>query len=831
MSIQRVAPGLHQALLLFVLSCSAALTQAAVSSSAQLTTTEKQQLQREARLIVDLLQNHHHSGRAFREIDNREMVTRFIEELDPGADFFSTADIDYIHRRFDRTLKSVYLFRGDLQPAFEIFDLLAERAGQRLTWAERRLGRDFDLTADETYHRPAKPPATAPGEASDQRWERHLKSLVVREIVSGRSQDEARTAVARQFAEMRRRITSSDSFAIRERFFDAIIRSYDPHSGYFSADSAREFSVDMANAVTGLGLDLRKEEGRCVVSAVQPGGPADLHSTIGPGDRLIAVADGDGDWIDAASRRLRDIATLVRGEPGRKVRLAYEPAGTTTRVEVTLERARVVLPADRAHGAISEVPDPSGKTRRIGWIKLPSFYAGGEGETKTSAAQDLRELLDQMAAQIIDGLVLDLRFNPGGAQTEALAISQLFLPRGCLMLSRSAAGQVTAHNLKQGAPAYAGPLVVLTSAQSASASEILSGALKYYRRAVVVGGETTFGKGTAQNYIEMAKLPGIDANSAKDWGTLRLTTDRFYLPDGRAVQRAGVVSDIVLPDFDPPGVEREAALPHALPQDSITPPAGLPGPDAVPTTLPDGLLQHLRVQAGRNFQDLPEWKLWQAEQAYQQARFGRETRSLQLSVRQAEWEDSLRKYQANQAIRRELTATARYPTRPLEIASVQAALAAHEARLRALDQAAGSPVLHRLRRGAFHVETDQGRLNEIRLEDLGFTAYFGDTEGLAAAFSAGAGQPVTAAEVRRMLEAAALLQQKTDAALLETVAEVTGHKLSAAAVRAGTEAMLRRLTELDDDLKWERPGLDIPVREGQRLAAAWAAWVTTPSAP
>lgn len=795
---------------------------------ADLTTAEKRQLEREARLVVDLLQNHHYSGRAFREIENREMIARYLKELDPRADFLTAEDIEFIHRRFDRTLKSVYLFRGDLQPAFEIFDLFADRARARLAWVERRLRSDFDLTLDETYTTPRNPSPSAKGAPADQRWEQQLKNLVIYEILLGRTPQAARAEVARGFATMGRRITTNDSFAIRERFFDSVIRSFDPHSGYFSADSAKEFAIDMANAVTGLGLDLRKEDGRCIISAVQPGGPADLYSTIGPGDTLLALAEGDEPWIDATSQRLREIVSLVRGEPGRTLRLAYRPQDSDERIEVSLQRARVVLTADRARGAVSEVPDPDGTGRRIGWITLPSFYAGGKGTETTSAARDLLELIDQMTAQKIEGLVLDLRRNPGGALSEALAISQLFLPRGCMMLSRGPSGKLNEHNLKEAEPAYVGPLVVLTSGYSASASEILAGVLKFYRRAVVVGGAATFGKGTAQNFIELAKLPGISVENARDWGMLRLTHERFYLPDGQAVQRTGIASHIVLPDFDPPGLMREGALPHALPEHSISSPSSVARLDIVPPALADTLLQSLRDRAAQNIKDLPEWDLWRKEQQYQQAQFTRDTYALQLAARQRAWEETLREFQTLQRMRRSLTASAAYNTSALEISSVQAAYTAHDIRLRTLGESNGEGLLHRMRRTEFFVETDQGRLRQIQLESINFTTFRGDDETLAVAFTSAAGLPLSTTDARRVLVEMGLIEHPSEITLLAVVGAITGRSPSDPALRRGTEALLHRLTELDGEMRRERAGLDIPLRESQRLAAAWASWLMTP---
>lgn len=793
----------------------------------QLTTTEKQQLQREARLVVDLLQNHHYSGRAFREIQNAEMVGRFIQELDPWAYFLTVEDVGFIHRRFDRTLKSVYLYRGDLSPAFEIYDLFAGRAAERLAWIKRRLERDIDLASGDSFTETRQPEPVAAGPLSDRRWEQRLQDLVITEIIAGRTPEAARTKVAERFAETGRRIAAIDSFAIRERFLDAAIRSFDPHSGYFSADSSREFEVDMENAVVGLGLDLRKEEGRCVVAAVQPGGPADLHTAIQPGDSIVALAEGDGPWIDTASKRLREIVALVRGRAGGKLRVAYEPEGTSRRTEVTLERTRVVLVHERAHGAISVVPGPSGAPRRIGWISLPDFYAGGKDDDATSAAKDVRELLAQMVAQKIDGLVMDLRTNPGGALTEAVAMCQLFLPRGTIMLSRGPTGKPEAHPLKEKPPAYSGPLVVLTSERSASASEIFAGAMKHYGRAVIVGGAATYGKGTAQSYIALAKMPGIDAKAAKDWGTLRLTAQRFYLPDGQAVQRTGVPSQIVLPDCEVPGWQREAALPRALTEESLPPEAIPTLPVVGPPAAPAPLQQHLQQQAAKDIAELPEWKLWRAEQKYTRELFDRTARSLNLATRQGQWAEALASFQSQQRTRRTLTAGAAFETQPLEIASAQAANDAHEAKLRL----PGQPGLYRLRRSGFLVTTDRGHWREIHLAEIPAPAFLGDVDALAAAFAEGSGQPLTSAQAGRILQALDLLEHKTEAALLAAVHGITGNTLPEAAVRGGTEALLRRVTELDSEICRERAGLDIPLRQSLRLAAAWADWVAHPSLP
>jgi len=790
----------------------------AAPMATQLTTTQKEQLRREARLVVDLVQNLHYSGATFQEIKNAEILTRFLNELDPDNDFFTPDDVDFVHQRFDRSLKSVYLFRGDLEPAFEIFDLYADLARDRLAWIDQRLEGDFDFNLNESYTDPIHGSPNPPGAQSlDQRWELRLKDFMLHEILSGRTPEEARAQIRLTYAEYGRNLAEFDSFAVRERFLDVAIRSFDPHSGYSSADSTREFSARMKGIVTGVGIAVDKIRGRCIVSAIYPGGPADLHSTLAPGDLIEALAQGDGPWVDISTQRQRDTVAAMRGPLKGKLRIAYRPAGTGEQQEVTLERAEVVIGADRAYGAISQVPGEGTQVRSIGWIVLPAFYAGGEGPEAIGAARDVRALLDQMKAAPIAGLVLDLRRNPGGTLEEAVAMSQLFLPRGTVMLSRGVNGVLKTHALKEETPCYTGPLIVLTSAYSASSSEIFAGAMKLHHRALIVGARTTFGKGTVQNYIDLARAEGLTGDAVKDWGTLRLTSERFYLPDGSAMQRRGVASDIVLPDFESPNMKREADLPHALAAVDVTPPADH-GPAVVPD-LTDGMRRSLETLAAEDIASLPEWKLWSRERLQDDHHI----RSLNRVTRSKAWEKTLDELKDARQARRELSEKAAFATQPLEVPGVKAALEAHQGKLRALQPVGGRPPLHRLYQGTFLLETDQGRLRDLRIQDIDILSLLGDSDTLAEAFSKGSGQPVTPAQLRAMLEQLALLEKKTGEAMRPVTAQFVPHDPDSSAARRGIEAMLLRITELEPQLREERPGLDIPLRESLRLAARWAA--------
>lgn len=783
---------------------------------------EKRQLEREARLVVDLMQNYHESGRLFRELDNHEILTRFMAELDPDQCFFTKDDGDFVQMRFGRSLKSVYLLKGDLQPAFEIFDLFSQRVKARTDWIENRIPRGFVFDTADALSLETEPTAPANAAAADDRWERKLKDEVLSEIIRGRTEADAFAAVAKRYAKLRRHIDTLDSLAIRERFFDGLLQAFDPHSGYFSADSTREFNLEMTGAVAGAGLELKKENGLCLVSLVQPGGPADLTTDLRPGDIVEAVAEGDAALTDVKGKRLREIVTLVRGKAGTKLRLACRHPDENQRFECQLERALVVNIEERARGAICQVPSATGKIHRIGWIDLPAFYAAHDDSTDSSATRDVSELLEQMRKTGIDGLVLDLRNNGGGALTEALALSGLFIPKGLVMLTRGLDGKVNEHYATESPNLYPGPFVVLTSARSASASEIFSGAMKFHHRALIVGSPATFGKGSVQNYIELAKTTRGSAEDQNSWGTLRLTSERFYQPDGKAVQRNGILADVVLPQEKTSSHEREETLPHALPAESIPAPAAAVPAAGLHSSVTPQLCDSFSQGTEENIKSMPEWLLWKNEQQLIDKVTEAKSRSLQLGLRQAEELEIDKQLAALRAQRRKLSSEAGFPTEPFEIAAVQTALDAHRARNASLKTSDGASILNHLEKGAFFFKTDKGFYRRLWLGQFDYVRFLGDTATLAEAFTAGSGLPMTSEKMRQALQSTAALEEYTESHVLDCFSKDTAQKTDPNTIRKGVEAILLRMTEIDGDLRRYRPALDVQLREGLRIAGGWA---------
>ncbi len=796
---------------------------ATAAEAAGIAAVRGESAQRETRLVVDLLQNLHYSGRPFRDITNDEIVERYLSGLDPHGDLLPEPERAALRRRFSRTLKSVYLFRGDLQPATELFERFAVRANARLDWVDRRLAEPLPTPTDESPA-PAEASTVAKSSAeADARWERKLQEMVLRQRLAGHGEVTARQRVAAQFARFRAALAAADPGTVREQFLDAMLRCYDPHSGYFSAATARRFALTMGARAGGIGLGVAADGTAPVVTEVTPGGPADLHSDLRPGDVIRAVTDADGNWRTASSVRSGELSAWLLGDAGTEVRLKFARPGEDGEREVALLRARLLRPDDRAQGGVALLPAAGDSpARRVGWIRLPSFYGQPEeGADGVSATRDVRALLLRMRPDELDGLVVDLRDNPGGLLIEAVSLTGLFL-RGATAIHAGQVGQAPkAMTTPDEAPVYAGPLIVLTSGRTASAGEALAGALQHHRRAVVVGDEATYGKGSMQIYVELARAYPTAGVDSSDWGTLRVTSERFYLPDGRTVQRTGVKSDVVLPAVGA-AAPREADLDHALPAGTlpVAPAAAARAPEEVGDVTPE-LIAGLREHTETHVATLAEWARWKRglELAAAEAR---STRSLTLATREAELADRLGELAAR---RREWLAWSRdeaWSIETVEVDVVDSARAAHAAAVRTR-LASASPVDLLRSRHALCL-ADDGAAREIPLGHIDFASFVADAPLLAPAFAAGSGREVDVSRLALVLRGIAGLERRDYGEILRVLGEhLPDHEgWSEHEREAGFAGMLAALPGLDVRLQARPRPVDVPLREAVRLAAAWA---------
>lgn len=778
---------------------------------------ERKKLEKEVRLVVDILQNHHYSGKALRQIGNQSLIVSYIDELDPERRFLDESDVAFFNSRFGRSLKTVYLLKGDLQPAFEIFDVFAERLYARLDRIEVRLRHSFDFTVVESYRQDDPRPKNAAEQES--RWERILKAQVLQELLAGRTPLAAREAVAESYRELRRRFQAYGADEARNHFLDSIIRSFDPHSGYLSADDSRDFSLAMGDTLAGLGLQLSKVAGVCTVVALTEGGPADVSDQIAPGDIILGLRPKEGKRVNLAGRTLNEIIALMGGEAGSELTLFVQKPEEPVEFAVELARRKLPEQTQRVRGALSVVSSHSNGPVTIGWIDLPAFYGIGN-EDSDSATRDVEELVRTMVEQGMAGLVLDLRRNPGGALTEAVGLSSLFLPEGSRVMYASTSGGTLREEKTVGRPfRYDGPLIVLTSARSASASEILAGTLKLHRRAVVVGDTSTFGKGTVQSYIDLSKaVPDPDAIA---WGTLKLTIQHYFLPDGQPVQQRGVTSDLVLPEYRPPDFKREADLPGSMPATALSTAEPLILPSGyVPAVTPDTLAA-LTSTLNQNVTELPEWKLWHDERASVLSDLSRTEWSLEVNDRTRERNERFAVDSALGRRRRELAKSSGFPTQVVQTPAVTEAASAHQAMLRRRLGARADDTTMVVGNSWFAARTPDGAWRSLSFSQFDFDRHLAHADELAAHVTqSGLGAPTTDS-LRLALHELSQLQRRNG----------HGHKalLVRAVVPANPEvaegalvALLTAMVDRSPDVLAVRPVLDIPLREAQRLAAAWA---------
>ena len=534
-------------------------------------------LAREASTLVRLLEEVHYNREGVKPADYSNLIPDYLAELDGPRLFFLQTD----KAEFAKQYPTDWLYNnisslGKIDAAYEIFSVYEKRARERIAWIQEELKKDVDLTSNDSYpvdRSKAEWPATKV--EADDLWRKRLKFEILQEVLNKKTIEQARENVGKRYDRLLKNLTEIESNEISEMFLSSIARMYDPHSTYFSADTYEDFGIQMRLQLVGIGALLSVEEDYCVIKEIITGGPADLGKKLRPNDKIIAVGQVVGEPVEVIGMKLRKIVDLIRGPKGTPVKLIVQPADASdpsVREEIVLTRDVVNLDSARARAAIFQVPDAAGRNVPIGVITLPAFYgpdSNSDGEARNSATRDVAELVRRLTETGIEGLVLDLRHNGGGLLSEAIELAGLFIKQGPVVQVKSHYGDVKVDTDDDPTIAYTGPLAVLVSKLSASASEIVAGTLQNYGRAIVVGDSSTHGKGSVQTIIEMKNVVPALARTPAKTGATKLTIQKFYLPDGHSTQLKGVVPDIVLPSLDDLLPVGEKDLPHALIWDEI----------------------------------------------------------------------------------------------------------------------------------------------------------------------------------------------------------------------------------------------------------------------
>jgi len=600
-------------------------------------------LKKEIQTLIRLLEEVHYNRDAVTSASYAEVIPDYMGDLDGQHLFFLKSDKDsFVDRYKPESLYWNLRSLGKIDPAYEIFDVYQKRVTERVSWISTALDKGLDLSGKDTYtldRTKAEWPAT-PVDA-DELWGKRLRFELIKEILNKKTPDEAKTIVRKRYQRLLKNLGDIESRDLSEMFLTTITGLYDPHSTYFSADTYEDFGIQMRLQLVGIGALLSLEEDECLIKEIIPGGPADLDKQLKPNDKIVAVAQDGAEPVEVIGMKLRKIVDMIRGTKGTRVHLTIEPAaggGSATRKEVVLTRDVVNLDSARAHAAIFDVPDADGKVSPLGIITLPAFYGpdmSGEGKAQNSATKDIAELIKRLKAANVKGIVLDLRRNGGGLLSEAISLTGLFIKQGPVVQVRSYSGEIKVDEDEDPSVAYDGPLVVLVSRFSASASEIVAGALQNYGRAVIIGDSSTHGKGSVQTIVEMKSFIPKQAGSVDKTGATKVTVQKFYLPNGASTQLKGVVPDIVLPSIDDYLPIGESDLPHALAWDVI--PSSIF--DAKPLT--PAFLTPLRATSLARQEKLPEFDYLKRSITWFKERKDEKAISLNLKDRTKEKKDDV----------------------------------------------------------------------------------------------------------------------------------------------------------------------------------------------
>lgn len=524
-----------------------------------------------------LAQDHYLKDLPKSEVSNR-MWTEYLNDLDPRHMYLLQTDVNEFEK-YRATLEDNLLATGDTRPAFTLFNRLIERVDQQSAYVTDLLAKEkFEFLADDSFAIDRKKaPHPADLDAAKTLWRDYLRYEYLQEKLSKTKPEDIVKTLTRRYTALGKSLHEFDHDEVFQRYLNALSHAYDPHTDYFGKAALEDFNIQMKLSLFGIGALLGTEDGYCKISELTPGGPAEKSKLLKVNDRIVAVAQDGQPPVDVVDMKLSKVVAQIRGPKGTKVHLTVVPAGTadmSTRKVITLVRDEIKLQDQEAKAKIIDYATPGGQTSRLGVIDLPSFYSDFDsfGQSKKSCTADVARLLKKLQAENVKGIVLDLRANPGGSLQEVIEMTGLFVKQGPVVLVKNSSGKMRTHSDSNRSVAYNGPLVVLTSKMSASAAEILSGALQDYGRAVVVGDSSTYGKGTVQEVISLDELLKANNMSLKTpAGAIKPTIQKYYRISGSSVQLKGVVPDIILPSISNVMEIGEKTMDNPMPWDTVSP--------------------------------------------------------------------------------------------------------------------------------------------------------------------------------------------------------------------------------------------------------------------
>ena len=546
-----------------------------------------------ARVVAALMEQMHLSKLPLDDTISERAFERYIKVLDPLKDYFLQSDIEeftVFEKQIDDKVQV-----GNFEIALVIFRRFLERVDQRTQLALQMIDQPHDFTLDETIVTDADLLTFAKtDDETREKWRKRVKySLLVlrsaKEIsdqkkkekeaakessadieedpkpVVTRKKDPPEEMLRKRYTAFSRRMHQLDTEDVIERYITAVTTSFDPHTTFMSRKTYENFIIQIGLELEGIGATLQgTDDGYTTIKAVVRGGAAFKQGGLKVEDKIHAVGQGEEDgtkldatlvakhgteFIDVAGMKLDDVVGMIRGKAGTTVRLSVMSEDGDLHT-VNIVREKIKLEDQAARGEIfEEGKNADGSARKLGVIELPSFYADFSGGDGRSTTRDVRKIIDDFNSKGVDGLVLDLRMNGGGSLPEAIDLTGLFIDLGPVVQVKDPLGRIEELSDEAAGMAWKKPLIVLTSKFSASASEILAGAIQDYGRGIVVGDTTTHGKGTVQSLRNLSEILSKVRGVPSKHGALKITTAQFYRPNGDSTQKRGVLSDLVLPSI------------------------------------------------------------------------------------------------------------------------------------------------------------------------------------------------------------------------------------------------------------------------------------------
>jgi carboxyl-terminal processing protease len=553
----------------------------AAASSGELAPSERHR--RVMRLVSEVVERQHYRQAALDDAMSSQIFERYLEALDGNRSYFLASDIaefEPLRNQLDDAIQ-----KADAGPAFTIFTRFQERNREVLRYAIGLLDIEPDFTLDESFRfdRTDEGWPASTGELHEL-WRKRVKNDALSLVLAGKTWPEASDVLRKRYERVGKRIEQVTADDVFETFMNAYSHVYDPHSNYLSPPE--EYNIAMSLSYEGIGASLQLVDDYVTIMNVLPGGSAAASTDIKVGDRITAVGQGEaGALTDVVGWRLDDVVQLIRGPENTLVRLQILPASATPGTpepQLVLARRKITLESQAAKKEVHTLKRGD-RELKVGVIAVPSFYQDFQARMKgdaeyRSTTRDVHRLVDELKAENIDSLVIDLRDNGGGHLSEATSLVGLFVERGPVVQLRETNGRIEVLDDPEPGVAWEGPLVVLVNRASASASEIFAGAIQDYQRGLVVG-QQTYGKGSVQNLYPLDRY-ALGPNAG--FGQLTVTIGKYYRVTGDSTQHRGVEPDITLPSFLDTADIGESTRESALPWDRINAARYTPEPGELP---------------------------------------------------------------------------------------------------------------------------------------------------------------------------------------------------------------------------------------------------------